>query len=157
MIDTPQITQSTARQVAMIRLTVPSSEIQTVMGPGIREVMDTLAAQGITPAGPWFTHHMRRPTDVFDFEICVPVTIPVVPAGRVKPGVLPAATVARTVYHGPYEGLGAAWGEFMDWIEAKGHTPREDLWETYTVGPESGSDSTKWRTELNRPLMPVAS
>jgi effector-binding domain-containing protein len=157
MIDTPEITQSAPRQVARIRLTVPSSEIQNVMGPGIREVMETLAAQGIAPAGPWFTHHMHRPTDVFDFEICVPVTTPVASAGRVKPGVLSSATIARTVYHGPYEGLAAAWGEFTKWIEAKGHTPREDLWETYAVGPESGSDPSQWRTELNRPLTRVAS
>jgi effector-binding domain-containing protein len=157
MIEEPQITRTAARQVAMIRLTVPSSEIHDVMGPGIREVMDTLAAQGITPAGPWLTHHVRRPTDVFDFEICVPVTTPVVPAGRVKPGMLPAATVARTIYHGPYEGLAAGWGELMSWIEAKGHTPGEDLWEIYAVGPESGSDSSTWRTELNRPLTHFAS
>ena len=52
MIDTPEIAQSTARQVAMIRLTVSTSQIRTVMGPGIREVYETLAAQGISPAGP---------------------------------------------------------------------------------------------------------
>ena len=157
MIEKPEITHSDLRQVAMIHLTVPTSEIQKVMGPGIREVYETLAAQRITPAGPWFTHHVRRPTDVFDFDICVPVTTPVAPAGRVQPGVLPAATVARTVYHGPYEGLGAGWGEFMDWIAAKGHTSREDLWEIYVVGPESGLDASQWRTELNRPLTRVAS
>jgi len=34
MIDTPQIAQSTARQVAMIRLTVPTSQIRTALaGP----------------------------------------------------------------------------------------------------------------------------
>ena len=27
-----------------------------------------------------------------------------------------------------------------------------DLWECYTVGPESSPDSADWRTELNRPL-----
>ena len=72
MIDTPEITQSAARQVAMIHLTVPASEIRNVMGPGIREVMDTLAAQGITPAGPWLTYHLRRPTDVFDSRYASP-------------------------------------------------------------------------------------
>jgi effector-binding domain-containing protein len=156
MIDTPQIARSAGQQFAMIRLTVPTSQIRTVMGPGIREVYETLAAQGISPAGPWFTHHVRRPTEVFDCEICVPVTTPVAPAGRVQPGVLPAATVARTVYYGPYEGLAAAWSEFMAWIEAEGHVPREDLWEIYAVGPESGRDASTWRTELNRPLVEVA-
>ena len=54
------------------------------------------------------------------------------------------------------EGLVTAWGEFMDWIAAQGHAPREDLWEVYVVGPESGLDASEWRTELNRPLLRAA-
>lgn len=153
MIDTPHITQSKAQPMAFIRLTVPRSEIRTVMGPAITEVFSVLAAQGIAPAGPWFTHHMCRPTDVFDFEACVPVAQAVTASGRVQPGELPArAKVARTVFHGDYEGLGDAWGKFMQWIEENGYTGEEDLWECYTVGPEAGPDSSAWRTELNKPL-----
>jgi effector-binding domain-containing protein len=74
-------------------------------------------------------------------------------AGRVKASELPAATVARTLHHGNYEGLGSAWGEFMDWIAAEGHKPAEDLWECYLAGPESNPDPATWRTELNRPLI----
>jgi effector-binding domain-containing protein len=70
----------------------------------------------------------------------------------VEPGERPAARVARTVYHGPYVGLGPAWGEFGAWIAAEGHTPAPDLWECYLTGPESGPDPSGWRTELNRPL-----
>ena len=73
-------------------------------------------------------------------------------AGRVQPSQWPAIKVARTVYNGPYEGLGEAWGEFIDWIENNGHTPAPDLWECYLVGPESSPDPADWRTELNRPL-----
>ena len=73
------------------------------MGPGLREVMATLAAQGLTPAGPWFTHHRHRPSETFDFEVCVPVATEVSASGRVTPGRLPAARVARAVYRGPYE------------------------------------------------------
>jgi effector-binding domain-containing protein len=153
MLDTPQIVQTAAQLSAVIHLTVPREEIRNVMGPGLAEVRAVLAAQGIAPAGPWFTHHLRMDPDTFDFEICVPVTVPVSAMGRVKPGQLPAARVARTVYHGPYEGLGAAWGEFMDWIAAEGHTPAPDLWECYVAGPESSPDPATWRTELNRPLI----
>lgn len=56
MIDTPEITHTPARETAVIRLTVPRSEIRNVMGPGIRELLETVAAQGVTPTGPWFTH-----------------------------------------------------------------------------------------------------
>jgi effector-binding domain-containing protein len=153
MIDTPKITNTTAQPTAQIRLTVDRSEIQNVMGPGIQEVMGAVEAQGVGAAGPWFTHHLRMDPKVFDFEICVPVKSPIQAAGRVKPGSLPAARVARTVYHGPYERLGDAWGEFGRWIEAEGLKPAADLWEVYVAGPETGSDPSKWRTELNRPLL----
>ena len=153
MIETPQITQSSARHTAFIHLTVPRTEIQTVMGPGIREVFETLAAQGIAPAGAWLTHHRKMDPVTFDFEICVPVATPVAPAGRVQPGELRAAKVVRTVYHGPYEGLGAAWGEVEAWIAKQGLKTAPDLWECYTKGPESSSDPADYRTELNRPLV----
>lgn len=152
MIDTPQITQSTAILTAVIKLTVPRAEIQKVMGPGIGDLMSTIASHGIKPAGPLFSHHFRIPSDTFDFEIGVPVKTPVAAAGRVTPGSLPSLKVARTNYRGPYEGLGAAWGEFEAWIKAQGLTPGADLWECYVTGPESGNDPSKWCTELNRPL-----
>ena len=115
MLDTPQIAQTTNQLTAVIRLTIPRAEIRNVMGPGIAELMAAVAAQGIGPAGPWFTHHLRMDPATFDFEICVPVTAPVAASGRVKAGHLPATTVARTTYHGSYEGLGGAWavGKFV--------------------------------------------
>jgi effector-binding domain-containing protein len=156
MLDTPRIVQTTAQQTAVVRLTVPRSEIQQVMGPAIGEVMQTLAAQGIAPTGPVFSHHFKMDPLAFDFEVGVPVAAPVSPAGRVRPGTLPAVTVARTIHRGAYEGLGDAWGAFGRWIAAHGHTPTADLWECYLTGPESGADPSTWRTELNRPLHKVA-
>ncbi len=153
MIGKPQIVQTDAQLTAIIHLTIPREEIRNVMGPGINELMATIAAQGIAPAGPWFDHHLKMDPDIFEFEISVPVTAPVVAARRVRPSQLPAATVARTVYLGPYEGLGDAWGEFVDWITAEGHTPAPNLWQCYLTGPESNSDPTTWRTELSRPLI----
>lgn len=152
MLEQPQITQTAAQATAVIRLTIPRAEIQQVMGPGYRELLAAVAAQGVATTGPWFSHHLRMDPDVFDFEIGVPVAAPVSAAGRVQPGELRAATVARTVYRGPYEGLPAAWGEFMAWVAAQGHAPAPDLWERYVAGPESGPDPAAWRTELNRPL-----
>lgn len=153
MIDTPHIAETSHQTTAVIHLTVSRAEIQTVMGPGIGELMETVTAQGLTLAGPWYTHHLRMHPELFDFEIGVPLSRAVTPAGRVVPGHLPAATVARTVYHGGYEGLGAAWGEFDAWIRESGHTPAADLWEVYVTGPESGDDTAAYRTELNRPLV----
>lgn len=153
MIDPPFLADSPARLIAFIHITIPRERIREVMGPGIGEVMATLSAQAIQPAGPWFTHHLRIDPEVFDFNICVPVETAVIPAGRVESGQLPAARVARTIYHGPYEHLGSAWAEFMEWINASGHTPLENAWECYVTGPESSDDPNDWRTELNRPIV----
>jgi effector-binding domain-containing protein len=153
VLDTPQIVETADQLTASLSLVVPSAEIQSVMGPSIREVYAALAAQGIAPAGPWFTHHRRQPADTFDFDVCVPVAAPIAAMGRVNPGRRPAARVARAVYNGPYEGLPAAWGELCAWIEANGHTRRPDLWECYLNGPESSDDPADWRTELNQPLI----
>jgi effector-binding domain-containing protein len=153
MIDTPRILTTAAELTAIVHITIPRSEIRTVVGPGIGEVMAALKAQGIAPAGPMFSHHLKMQPDIFDFELGVPVTQAVVPTGRVKPGRLPATTVARTIYHGAYDDLGAGWGELMQWIATNGHTAAPDLWESYVTGPESNPDPTAWRTELNRRLI----
>lgn len=152
MLEHPTIVETTALPAAIIHITVPRDAIRDAMGPGFQELMTTIAAQGITPSGPWFTHHLRMDPEVFDFELGVPVTARVAPAGRVVPGQLPAARVARTVYVGSYEGLGDAWAEFDTWMQGAGHTPTADLWEQYLVGPETSPDPSSWRTELNRPL-----
>lgn len=150
MIETPKIIETTARPLAIIPIVASWQDMPKVMGPGIAEILAAITAQGIQPAGEMFTRHLRQPTETFDFEISVPVATPITPAGRVQPSEWPAMTMVRTVYHGPYEGLGDAWPEFMEWIAANGHTTSDELWESYTVGPHSTPDSSAWRTELSR-------
>jgi hypothetical protein len=96
--------------LAFLHLIVPREEIREVMGPGIGGVMAAIVAQGLDPAGPWYTHHLKRPDRAFDFEICVPVDMPFAPTGRVKAGEWPAMKVARTVYRGSYDRLGEGVG-----------------------------------------------
>ncbi len=152
MISTPAIIQTEAQAAAVIYITTPRNEMMKVFGPAVGELLTALAAQGVEPVGAVFAHHLKMSPVVFDFELGINITAPVTASGRVKPGILPAATVARTIYSGPYEGLPAAWGEFNAWMKSNGHEQAENLWELYSVGPHSTSDSAQWRTELNRPL-----
>lgn len=153
MLDKPEIVQSAACQTAVIRLNIPREEMRNVMGPAIQELMGAVAAQGVAPVGPLFSHHFKMDPEFFDFEVGVPVASTVSAVGRMQPGELPGRTVARTNYRGPYEELGSAWGEFGEWIEAAGHNSAPDLWECYVSGPETGQDPANWCTELNRPLI----
>ena len=152
MIATPQIIQTSVQRAAVIRLTILRSEMMKVFGPAVGELMTALAAQGVEPVGAVFAHHLKMSPDTFDFELGVKVSAPVKTAGRMKPGQLPAARVARTVNSGPYEGLPSAWGEFVTWMKANGHEQADNLWEVYSIGPQSSPDPANGRTELNRPL-----
>src|ERR1700736_382679 len=105
MLATPEIATTNVQEAAVIRLTIPRSEMRKVFAPAVGELMAALAAQGIEPVGAVFAHHLKTSPDTFDFELGVKVSAPVKATGRVKPGQLPAVKVARTVYSGPYEGL----------------------------------------------------
>jgi effector-binding domain-containing protein len=148
----PQIIQTSIQEAAIIRLTIPRNEMMKVFGPAVGELLTALAEQRVEAVGAVFAHHLKMTPDMFDFELGIKVSSPVTATGRVKPGQLPAAKVARAIYRGPYEGLPAAWGEFNQWMEANGHAQAGDLWELYSVGPQSTPDPANWLTELNRPL-----
>ncbi|HSW29584.1 MAG TPA: GyrI-like domain-containing protein [Longimicrobiales bacterium] len=153
MIDTPEIVLTEPRHAAVIRLAIPREAIRAVMGPAIAEVMAALEAQGLAASGPVFSHHYRMDPAFFDFDVGIPVDGIVAPTGRVKEGRLPGAKAARTVYHGGYEGLGAAWGELEAWVASRELERAPDLWECYLAGPESSPDPADWRTELVQPLL----
>ena len=153
MIETPTIVQLPAQHVAALHIETPRSRIQEVMGPGIREAMAAARAQGVGPAGPWFAHHLKITPEQFDLDVCVPVSSPVEPAGRVRPAERPALRVIRTVYRGPYEGLGGAWHEFDQWIQRQGLRTAADMYEVYLVGPETSPEPAQWQTEFCRPLV----
>jgi effector-binding domain-containing protein len=128
MIDNPTIVQTERQPAAVIRITVPREEMTKVMGPSIEELLAAVSEQDLRPSGPIFSRHFERPGEIF------------------------ASRVARTVYHGGYEGLPGAWGEFVNWVAQEKLDPRGDLWERYVTGPNADSDPGTWRTELNLPL-----
>jgi effector-binding domain-containing protein len=159
VLETPTILYVQEQLAAIIHLTVHWDEIELVMEPGFHELMAVVSAQGIGPIGPWFTHHLSMRPDVADVEVCVPVSMPVVPTGRVEGRNIPARTLVQTVHRGAYEGLGLAWRDLNAWISARGYQPTLDYWECYVVGPDTNSDPATWRTELSRSLIdlgPVA-
>lgn len=145
-IEAPRVIETAPQLIASIRHCVPCGEMRKVMGPGLAELRAAVAAQGIATTGPWFDHYFRRATNTFDFEVCLPFAARVAPVGRVKAGQCPATMIARTMYHGDYDGLGAVLGKFEAWIVANGHKTGPDFWQCYVAGPESNPDPSTWHT-----------
>jgi len=152
MIETPQIVETEGQETAAIRFRIPKAEMQEAFGQGVPELLGAVEEQGAEVVGPVFAHHFRMDSEIFDFELGVPVSAPVEPRGRVVPGKLPPRKVARTIYQGPYEGLPNAWAEFQEWVEEEKLPWRPDIVERYVVTPDGEPDPGKWRTELERPL-----
>ncbi len=156
-----ELTRSEPLNAAVIHLAIPRDEMQQEMPRAIDELLSVISAQKMVPAGPLFAHHLKLSEERFDFEAGFPVRSPIAEKGRVKPGALPEADVARSVYEGEYEGLFAAWEEFGARLESelgtqmkkRGLRPGETIWEHYLIGPETEPNPTKWRTELNQPLV----
>lgn len=162
MIEAPEITHSQQQTAAAIHIQCPRARIQAEVGPAIKEILAEFSSQGQSPSGPMFMHHLTMSKSHFDVEVGFPVRTPLRDSGRVKASHLPTARVARTIYHGPYEGLFSAWDAFGKQLVRDGLvgddvlSPIKTLWERYLVGPETSSDRSQWRTELNLPLGPTA-
>lgn len=122
--------------------------MQKIMGPSIQQVYAAVTAQGLSPAGAWFTHHLRRPTTTFDFEVCVPVGTRFEDVGAIEGKTWPAMTMAQAELNGNYDQLAAAWGELAAWTQRQSLAMAPDLWEVYRIGPESSNDPGDWRTEM---------
>jgi effector-binding domain-containing protein len=150
MIDTPKQVTTKEEATAVIRFRIKRAEMMTVFGPAVQEILDVLKGQGVAPASAVFAYHHSMPPGEFDFEMGFVVAKPIRPTGRVVPGKLPATTVMRTTYHGGYEGLPGAWGEFDAWMQQAGVKQGAALWELYDKGPQTGPDASKWETVLNR-------
>ena len=147
------IVETKELMTAVISLAILRTEIQVAMNAAIAEIISTLSAQNIAPAGPLFSYHLKRPSDMFYFEVGFPVTTPVTPTGRVTLSKLPSTKVARAIYSGGYEGLAGAWGSFFSAIKSQNLEAQGIFWESYTSGPQHSSNPANWITELNCPLV----
>lgn len=156
-IERPHVGRLAAQQVVYVPVVTPRAEMGQAVQAALEEISEVFRAQQMAPAGPWFAHHHRRPTETFDFDVCFPVAGAVALGGRLHSASLPAMDVVRTAYHGPYEGLSSAWGEFIAWIEGQAYAVRKDFFEIYSIGPREAKEPEAWQTDLIFPLMEIES
>ena len=155
LITAPTILVTEPIHAAAIRLYIPRDKMAEQLPPALDELAAALEQQHLAPAGPWFAHHVNLPETHFHFDCCIPVPSPTAPIGRVEPRALPAITVARTLYRGPYTQLPQAWGEFRAWTIAQNLPTDNQVIERYTVNPGDTLDPNELQTVLVWPLIPA--
>jgi effector-binding domain-containing protein len=123
-----------AQDVAVVHAHVDHDGIGPFIGPAFGEVMEAIGAQGLRPTGMPFARY-HEADGGWDVAAGFPVDAPPKPQGRVEAGTLPAGPVARVVYRGPYDGVGAAYEAVMDSIRESGDVVTGDPWECYLDEP----------------------
>lgn len=143
-------------QITIVRKVVdhPMNDMASVFDSTFTNLFPVLAPHGISPTGPALAIHHRMPTDTATFDVGMPVDkglseSVVTEAGfTLENSVLPAGKIARISHIGSYDGLGDAWGKFMEAVVAAGEKPAFPFWEVYATEPSPDMDPATLRTDL---------
>ncbi len=154
ILDEPHVLQTAAQDVALLRVTIPRERDPEGHGTGPPGGHGRRRRAGRDGHGP-LVHaspaHGPRRLRLRDRRARLEADLPRRPRE--------ARHVARDArWRAPSTRAASrasppAWGRFDAWIRAEGLAPAGDLWERYLRGPESGPDSSQYRTEFNRPLL----
>jgi effector-binding domain-containing protein len=132
----------------------PMGRMAEIFDSTFTALFPALGDQGIQPVGPAFALHTRMPTDTVDFEVGIPVDRPLQRATNSDAGVtlspsrLPGGRIAIVSHLGSYDGLGEAWGRFMQAVADSGNQPALPFWEIYVSEPSPEADPSRLRTDL---------
>ena len=138
----------------------PLQEMGQLFDATFGAVFAALEERGLQPMGPAYSLHTRIPTDTADLEVGIPINgefgepVPIGDFALVA-SVLPGGSVAKTSYVGSYDGLGPAWGAFMEQVSADGHAPELPFWEIYVTEPSPEADPSTFQTDLVTLLAPT--
>ena len=134
--------------------TVDGADLRDWWSASYRELMNTLRANDIRPAGPvgglydnaLFEEERGRST------LYVPVPAPIHPTGRAHPFTIPAAELAVTVHTGSHADIDRTYGALGTYVTEHALAVTGPVREHYVVYREDTADEASWRTELAWPV-----
>lgn len=154
-----EVTDTVPGTVIELRRVVRMEQVGDDVGAGLADLFTTVDGAGLHAAGPPAVTYLDPlvPGHPANVDISVPITPGV---GRTEPG--DGARVvgrhsrpaARTIHHGDYAGIGAAYKALDEWIFSHGYRSAGPLTETYLAGPDTMDDPADYRTEVSVPVVP---
>lgn len=148
----PEIVEVPEATTAVIRGTVPMSDLANFFDDSFRVLGVVLAKQRVTPTGAAFALYHGIPDESVTLEVGFPTDGVIEPDGSAGAGSLPGGRVVRVIHAGSFDGLGDAWQRLGAWIGEQGLEPSDDFWEVYLTEPSPEMDPADLRTELNWPV-----
>ena len=71
---------------------------------------------------------------------------------EVTSGELPGGSTGTGMHVGPYDTIVETYSDMGKWITATRMVPNERMWENYLTDPQQEPDSSRWRTQIFRPV-----
>lgn len=141
-----------SQTAAVVRGTVPMSELSAFFERAFHAVMAAAAAQEVEITGPPFGYYPSEPTETVEVAAGFPTARALEPVDEVVPLELPAGTAAVTVHTGPFDTLAETYAQLEAWMQEEGRHPVGPMWERYLSDPETEPDPATWRTEIVWPV-----
>ena len=139
------------RRTLMVRMTAPVGDLPRIMGDVFGELGSYMGRKGIDFAGPPYALYRNMDMEALDVEMGFPVNREDIGEGRIKPGELPAGTIATALHTGPYSRLEETYGALMAYVGEKGKSAEEWMYEFYLNSPGE-VEPEELQTEICFPL-----
>lgn len=152
MDTTPELVTLQPTTAAVVRATVPMSELTAFFDRAFHAVMEAVQAQDASITGPPFAIYYGMPSETVDLAAGFPVTAAIEPSGEVTPSELPGGQAAQLLHVGSYDSLEGAYGQVIAWMGAHGHRPAEVMWESYLNEPSPDGDPSANQTLITWPV-----
>ncbi|MCX2951442.1 GyrI-like domain-containing protein [Lentzea sp. NEAU-D7] len=129
-------------------------DIAASVGGGLQQLYDFATAAEVAPSGP---PQLAYPDPVtegdLELDLYLPISGEVTGQAPVDVVGLAGGPAARTVHHGAYDKIPAAYEAVFRWIHEHGHTPSGPPRELYLTGPDEERNPDHYVTEVVVPLL----
>jgi effector-binding domain-containing protein len=133
----PQIVTLDPAVVAVVRETVPISELSDFFGRGFHAVMDAAQTQRIALVGPPVGVYFGAPSETVDVAAGFPTAQPVADddGAGITSVSLPGGRAVQILHMGSYDSMEQTYARLMAWVGEQGLAPAELMWESYLTEP----------------------
>ena len=140
------------QEVAIAKVSCPTSGIGSIMGPTFGRVAEAITRAGGMATPPAFARYHSVTPERVDFDCGLGVAAPFSGDGEVISSRLGGCEAGVATHVGPYETIGDTWKALTVWLREQGRELHGPGWESYLTGPDVEPDPARWRTEIFLPL-----
>ena len=148
-----ELQEHAPRHTVSIRFRSPEQELPVRFGRVWSSIGEYLGALGEPPVGPPFAIYYNMDMQDLDIEAGVPLARPLPGKGDIQAGHIPGGVFAICHYTGPYDQVGPAYEQLVQFVRERGYAVAGAAYEWYFDGPDVPPQDS--RTDIVFPVTRV--